>query len=123
MVEHLTSRLYVLLPWNWETRISGTCWAADCEFESLFPPAKSLLRTLNLSIRLSLSRGHGTAASPSLIRRSRLASPRRKRQRAPDREVDRDRIVQHAAGPGRITIIPGDVVEFLGESRAVRAEI
>jgi transposase len=31
MVEHLTSRLYVLLPWNWKTRLSGTCLPADRE--------------------------------------------------------------------------------------------
>src|ERR1700730_10439784 len=44
MVEHLTSRLDVLLPWNWKTRLSGTCLAGGARVRIPFAPAVSQCR-------------------------------------------------------------------------------
>src|SRR5438093_8151498 len=49
MVDHLTSLLYVLLPWNCKTGLSGTCLTGDREFES---------RSLQRRVRYRRERGH-----------------------------------------------------------------
>src|SRR5262249_19056297 len=72
MVEHLTSRLYVLLPRNWKTRLSGhLSGPGNREFESVRSAGEAVIRRADVATDRGFITAHRWDRTFRRMRRSR----------------------------------------------------